>query len=163
MPVHGLYAQQGHLYSAALDKVGTAAGPTEPDPENYLRVTRRRDRIAEQRDDSQHERALREQGVTPIRGRAQVLRQGVIEVAGEVIECGDLIIATGSEPIVPAIEGLAGTDFWFSDRLLSSTELPEKAVVLGDGPVGCEVAQILARYGCRGTGSGPIHGPDLAL
>ncbi|MGC2190927.1 MAG: NAD(P)/FAD-dependent oxidoreductase [Candidatus Dormiibacterota bacterium] len=137
------------LYSAALEKAARGQAPTGPLPNAYLAAAERRDRIAEQRDDSQHLQALRDQGVEPIRGRGRILKPGLIEVAGEAIEFQDLVIATGSEPTLPPVAGLDKVDYWYSDRLLSSSELPQSALVLGGGPVGCELAQMLARYGCR--------------
>jgi dihydrolipoamide dehydrogenase len=137
------------LYSAALERAARGRARSEPAKKAYLAAAGRRDRIAEQRDDSQHLRALQDQGVAAIRGRGRILRPGLIKVNGEEIEFTDLVIATGSEPTLPPVLGVEQIDYWFSDRVLSSSELPDSAVVLGGGPVGCELAQMLARYGCR--------------
>ena len=137
------------LSSAALEKRATGRAPTAPAYAAYRAAASRRDRVAEQRDDSQHQRAMQDQGVETIRGRGRILEPGVVEVGGEQIEFGDLVIATGSEPTLPPVDGLDQVDYWFSDRVLSSAELPESAVILGGGPVGCELAQVLARFGCH--------------
>lgn len=117
--------------------------------EAYSKATERRDRIADHRDDSQHLHQLQERGVEAIRGRGRVFEPGVLEVNGERIAADDLVIATGSMPSLPAVPGLDQVDYWLSDRVLSTSELPESAVILGGGPVGCELAQVLARFGCR--------------
>ncbi|HUY55555.1 MAG TPA: NAD(P)/FAD-dependent oxidoreductase [Candidatus Nanopelagicaceae bacterium] len=137
------------LYSAALDRARLGRVPTKPDLDAYRKAASRRDRVAEHHDDSKHLRALQDQGVVAIRGRGRIVTEGLVEVGGEQIEFQDLVIATGSEPTLPAVTGLNQVDYWYSDRVLSSSQLPESAVVLGGGPVGCELAQVLARYGCR--------------
>ena len=137
------------LFSAAQRKTALGPGPTDFDPRAYREAAHRRDRIAEERDDSQHLRALLDQGVEPIRGRGRVVEPGLIEVEGEQIEFRDLVVATGSEATVPQLKGLEEVDYWLSDRVLSTSELPASAAVLGGGPVGCELAQMLARYGCE--------------
>jgi pyruvate/2-oxoglutarate dehydrogenase complex dihydrolipoamide dehydrogenase (E3) component len=155
------------LHSAALQRAATGHPLTEPAYAEYRRAAARRDRVAEQRDDSQHLRTLQEQGAEPIRGRGHVLKPGLIEVGGEQIEAGNLVIATGSEASLPSVEGLGQVDFWLSDRVLSTSDLPESAIVLGGGPVGCELAQILARFGCRtvlieiAAGLLPAEEPEL--
>jgi dihydrolipoamide dehydrogenase len=74
-----------------------------------------------------------------------------VEVGGEVIKGEHLVIATGSELQPPQLRGLAQVDWWSSERLLTSFDLPSSALLLGGGPVGCELAQVLARFGCRVT------------
>ncbi|HVB13485.1 MAG TPA: NAD(P)/FAD-dependent oxidoreductase [Candidatus Dormibacteraeota bacterium] len=137
------------LFSAALHRAAADRAPREPQPEAYLAAALRRDRVAEQRDDSQHLQALKEQGVEAIRGHGRILSAGLLEVGSERIEVGDLVIATGSEPTLPSLAGLDQVDYWLSDRVLSTSDLPRSAAILGGGPVGCELAQILVRYGCR--------------
>lgn len=137
------------LRSAALHRGATAQPGRGPAVAAYRAAAARRDQIAEQRDDTQHRDLLQRQGVVPIRGCGLVVDVGVIEVQGERIEANDLVIATGSEPALPKLQGLDQVDYWLSDRVLSTAELPPSATVLGGGPVGCELAQILARFGCR--------------
>ncbi|MGH7705344.1 MAG: dihydrolipoyl dehydrogenase family protein [Candidatus Dormibacteria bacterium] len=120
-----------------------------PDPVAYRSAAQRRDQVAEHLDDSQHLEELRAQGVTAIRGRGRVVGPGLLQVGEQRVEADDLVIATGSEPVIPDIAGLDQVDYWLSDRVLTSTELPQSAAVLGGGPVGCELAQLLARFGCR--------------
>lgn len=63
----------------------------------------------------------------------------------------NIIIAAGAEPFVPPIEGLDQIEFLTSESLWSLTALPEKLVVLGGGPIGCELTQAFARLGSHVT------------
>ena len=62
-----------------------------------------------------------------------------------------LVIATGSSPAVPPIPGLDGVDYWTNVEATETTEVPSSLVVLGGGPVGCELAQFFARMGSHVT------------
>jgi pyruvate/2-oxoglutarate dehydrogenase complex dihydrolipoamide dehydrogenase (E3) component len=90
---------------------------------------------------------LRANGVDLHRGDAHVEGPGRITVGDETIETERIVIATGSDPIIPPIEGLAEVDYWTSREATSLTEVPESVIVLGGGPVGVELAQALRRFG----------------
>lgn len=62
-----------------------------------------------------------------------------------------IIIATGAAPVVPALPGLADTDYVTSETVWSLPALPRRLVVLGGGPIGCELAQAFARLGSQVT------------
>ena len=65
----------------------------------------------------------------------------------------------GTRPAVPPVEGLAGTPYWTNRDAVQLTELPGSLVVVGGGPIGCEMAQVFARFGVRVTVV--QHGPRL--
>jgi pyruvate/2-oxoglutarate dehydrogenase complex dihydrolipoamide dehydrogenase (E3) component len=58
-----------------------------------------------------------------------------------------VVIATGSKPAIPQIPGLAEVDFWTTHDVIQAERLPKSLVVLGGGAVGCELGQVLARFG----------------
>ena len=62
-----------------------------------------------------------------------------------------IVIATGTEPAVPPIAGLAGTPFWTNREAIRATEVPASLIVLGGGAIGVELAQVFARFGARVT------------
>jgi dihydrolipoamide dehydrogenase len=76
-----------------------------------------------------------------------VAEPGVIDVAGRRLEFGRLVIATGSVPSVPPVEGLDRVDHWTNREATTTREVPASLIVLGAGPVGCELAQFFRRMG----------------
>ncbi|MCT2585386.1 dihydrolipoyl dehydrogenase family protein [Actinophytocola gossypii] len=62
-----------------------------------------------------------------------------------------IVLNTGTDPAVPAIDGLAETPYWTNRDAVAVEEVPGSLVVLGGGPVGCELAQVFARFGAAVT------------
>ena len=117
----------------------------------YAAATERRDGIANGRDDRGHAKALQKAGVTLIRGWGEVTEPGIVTVGDRELHWTDLVIATGSSAERLPIEGLDAVPTWTSDQALSSEELPASLIVLGGGAVGCELAQVYARFGTTVT------------
>ncbi|MEU6039372.1 NAD(P)/FAD-dependent oxidoreductase [Actinomadura sp. NPDC047616] len=111
----------------------------------------RRDEVTGHLDDDRVVARMAEDGVTVLRGWGRVTRPGTIEVDGAEHGYTDLVVSTGSEPVVPAVPGLADAPTWTSDEALTVPDLPRRLVVLGGGPVGCEMAQVYAAFGSQVT------------
>jgi pyruvate/2-oxoglutarate dehydrogenase complex dihydrolipoamide dehydrogenase (E3) component len=62
-----------------------------------------------------------------------------------------IVIATGTKPKIPPIEGIDGADYWTNRGAVKATEVPDSLVIVGAGAVGCEFAQMFARFGSRVT------------
>ncbi|MBC74575.1 MAG: pyridine nucleotide-disulfide oxidoreductase [Halobacteriovoraceae bacterium] len=90
-------------------------------------------------------------GVDCFQGEAKILSPWEVKVNGEILRTKNIVIATGARPLVPPIQGLDNIDFLTSDTLWDLTELPEEFVILGGGPIGCEMAQAFARLGSKVT------------
>jgi pyruvate/2-oxoglutarate dehydrogenase complex dihydrolipoamide dehydrogenase (E3) component len=91
------------------------------------------------------------QNVTVRFGQAQFRDPHTLLVDGSPITARSFIIATGSRPAVPDIAGLADAGYWTNEDLFDLHALPATLVVLGGGPVGCEMAQAFARLGSQVT------------
>jgi dihydrolipoamide dehydrogenase len=90
-------------------------------------------------------------GVDVVQGEARVTSPWTVEVNGNTIRTRNIVVATGGRPFVPPIEGLDQIDFYTSNNLWEMREKPEKMVVLGGGPIGCELTQAFARLGVQVT------------
>jgi pyruvate/2-oxoglutarate dehydrogenase complex dihydrolipoamide dehydrogenase (E3) component len=94
---------------------------------------------------------LRRHGVEVVPARARFERPGLVEVDGRRVRYRAALVATGSTPSLPPVEGLADAGPLTSDTLWQLRELPARLVVLGGGPIGCELGQAFARLGSRVT------------
>jgi dihydrolipoamide dehydrogenase len=90
-------------------------------------------------------------GVECIKGKAKIISPYEVEVNGNVLTGKNIIVATGASPFVPDIKGLDKISYLTSENLWDINELPENLVVLGAGPIGCELAQAFARLGSNVT------------
>jgi len=90
-------------------------------------------------------------GVDVRRGHAQIVSPWVVEVDGKPISTRAIVIASGAEPRVPDLPGLADSGYLTSDTLWQLREQPPRLLVLGGGPIGCELAQAFARLGSQAT------------
>jgi dihydrolipoamide dehydrogenase len=106
-------------------------------------------------DDSGHVKGYKAVGTVPIRGSAKLAGPGRVVVrtdgGARELEARDLIIAVGSVPKVPKIDGLAEAGYWTNKEGTSLRDLPKSIVILGAGPSGTELAQVYARFGVRTT------------
>jgi dihydrolipoamide dehydrogenase len=90
-------------------------------------------------------------GVECITGEARIISPWSVEVNGTILTTRSIIIASGARPFVPPILGIEKLDYYTSDNLWEMRELPGRLVVLGGGPIGCELAQCFARFGSQVT------------
>ena len=90
-------------------------------------------------------------GVDCIQGDAEIVSPYCVRVNGREIDTRTIIVATGGAPFVPLIPGLRDADYYTSDTIWELRTLPERFVVLGGGPIGCELAQAFSRLGSSVT------------
>ncbi|MEM9209175.1 MAG: FAD-dependent oxidoreductase [Pseudomonadota bacterium] len=90
-------------------------------------------------------------GVDCITGDARVVSPWKVEVEGRRLTARSIVVATGSQPVVPPIDGMDTVDFLTSDSLWELREQPKKLVVLGGGPIGSELTQAFSRLGSEVT------------
>ncbi len=91
-------------------------------------------------------------GGTLVRGSARLDGPGRVVVGDDTyVASRGVVVATGSAPVIPPIEGLAGTRYWTNREAIATESVPESLVVLGGGAIGAELAQVFARYGAAVT------------
>src|SRR5690606_2559175 len=90
-------------------------------------------------------------GVECIQGAANIRSPYEVEVNGRILTTKNIVVATGASPLVPEIPGLKEIPYLTSENLWELRELPTRLVVLGGGPIGCELAQSFARFGTQVT------------
>jgi dihydrolipoamide dehydrogenase len=107
-----------------------------------------RDFMVSNYSDAGQERWLTQQGITLIRGRGRLAGTGVVEVDGVRHTAKHVVLATGSDPIIPPIPGLRGLEgIWTNREATGMKAVPRRLLVLGGGPVGVEMAQAVRRLG----------------
>ena len=88
-------------------------------------------------------------GCRVIQARARFIDDKTVEAGGDHIQARRFVIATGSRAAVPPIPGLDGVPFFTNESIFENTVLPEHLIVIGAGPIGCEMAQAHRRLGSR--------------
>ena len=88
-------------------------------------------------------------GVTILRGHGRLAGAGRVDVDGTVHAAERVVLATGSAAAIPPIDGLEAVAFWTNREAMEMRRVPESAAILGAGPVGIEIGQMLHRYGSR--------------
>src|SRR4051794_9934716 len=87
-------------------------------------------------------------GIDVLRGEARLDGPGRVRVGEAVYTADDVVIATGSDAVIPPVPGLRGLDgLWTNREATGLTEVPRRLLVLGGGPVGLELGQAIARMG----------------
>jgi pyruvate/2-oxoglutarate dehydrogenase complex dihydrolipoamide dehydrogenase (E3) component/uncharacterized membrane protein YdjX (TVP38/TMEM64 family) len=90
-------------------------------------------------------------GVDVIEGEAHISSPYTVEVNGRTLTTRGIVIASGASPFIPPIAGLDKIDYLTSDTVWDLRQRPERMVVLGGGPIGCELSQVFSRLGVAVT------------
>ena len=91
---------------------------------------------------------LRGKRIDLLRGTGRLAGPGVVEVDGTRHTAGHVVLATGSDPVIPPVPGLSELDgVWTNRGVTGMTAIPRRLVILGGGPVGAEMAQAVRRLG----------------
>ena len=94
---------------------------------------------------------FRSLGVDVFLGEGTFLNADTVEVNGAKLRFGRCVIATGSRPAIPDIPGLKESRWFTNETIFTLAELPKQLLVIGGGPVGCELGQAFARLGSKVT------------
>jgi pyruvate/2-oxoglutarate dehydrogenase complex dihydrolipoamide dehydrogenase (E3) component len=119
-----------------------------PEPEG---VWSWRDWMTSDWDDSGQLHYLQDWNCRLVRGEGRVARPGIVDVDGQELAYDRLVLATGSRPAIPPIDGLDSIEYWTNREATRTHKVPQSLVVMGGGPVGCELAQFFFRMGSQVT------------
>jgi pyruvate/2-oxoglutarate dehydrogenase complex dihydrolipoamide dehydrogenase (E3) component len=112
----------------------------------------RRDEVIHHLHDDVQVPWLEERGIALVRGRGRVTGERAVQVGDEALVARRaVVIATGTEPLVPPIPGLREARPWTNRQAVTAEEVPPSLVVLGGGTVGVEMADAFASFGSRVT------------
>ena len=129
-------------------RVSGMAGQAEVTPDWVPVASRVRAEATGGWDDSIAVERFEGRGGRLVHGRGKLTGPRTVTVGDESFKARlGVVIATGSKPAIPQIPGLAEVDFWTKHDVIQAERLPKSLVVLGGGAVGCELGQVLARFG----------------
>jgi pyruvate/2-oxoglutarate dehydrogenase complex dihydrolipoamide dehydrogenase (E3) component len=107
-----------------------------------------RDEIVGNWSDAGQQRWLESKGITLMRGTGRLAGTGVVEVDGHRLTADHVVLAAGADPIIPPVPGLAALEgLWGTREATSMKQVPRRLLVLGGGPAGIELAQVVHRLG----------------
>jgi dihydrolipoamide dehydrogenase len=129
----------------AAHAANDAAAPAKVDVEAALRW---RDAMVSDYSDAGEERWLAEHRIDLLRGHGRLAGPGAVDVNGTRHTAPHVVLASGSEPIIPPIPGLRELDgIWTNREATGMKAVPRRLLVIGGGPVGVEMAQAVRRLG----------------
>lgn len=123
------------------------AKQAEPHRRDWSRAVERRNEIASHLDDSSHSESLENAGVEVVRAAARLAGERRVTADGRSWVADHVVIATGSAPTIPPLEGLDQIEPWTSTDALTSADRPNRLIILGGGPIGSELAEVYRSYG----------------
>src|SRR6266496_2118710 len=133
----------------ARTEASRAAGVATPALE-WAGLRDYRDYMVRHLDDTAQVSGYQQAGATVIKGAARIAGPGQVE-AGQLLQAGHIVIATGSQPARPAIDGLDGTGVWTNREATTVRDIPGRVLLIGGSAVGVELGQFYARMGAQVT------------
>lgn len=129
----------------AVDHARNAAAAAEVDVAAALAY---RDYMVSDHTDAGQVKWLAGKGIGLIRGTGKLAGPGVVEVGGVRHTARHVVVATGSDPVIPPVPGLRELDgVWTNREVTAMKSVPRRLLILGGGPVGAEMAQAVHRLG----------------
>ncbi len=125
-----------------------AAG-VSPAALDWPALDRYRDYMTSAGDDSARVKHYAEMGVRVVKGDGRLDGPGRLRIGDDTFAAEQILISTGSDPVIPPIDGLAESGYWTNREATALHEIPDSVVIIGGGPVGIELAQFLQRFGSR--------------
>jgi pyruvate/2-oxoglutarate dehydrogenase complex dihydrolipoamide dehydrogenase (E3) component len=146
---------------AGAGQINGMAGRAEVTPDWGPVAERVRTEVAGGWDDAVGVGRFEARGGRLIHGRGILTSSNTVVVGEQTLRARrGIVIATGSIPAIPPIPGLADADYWTTHDVIQAGTLPDSLIVLGGGAVGCELGQMLTRFGVKVT---IVEGKDRLL
>lgn len=118
-----------------------------PPHSDFAAIMQRLRRLRAQIAEHDSARRFQAEGVDVYFGHARFTGRDRLEVAGRELTFRRAVIATGSKPALPQMPGIEAIGCLTNETIFSLTDLPRRLIVIGGGPVGCELAQAFGRFG----------------
>jgi pyruvate/2-oxoglutarate dehydrogenase complex dihydrolipoamide dehydrogenase (E3) component len=134
----------------ARSAAGRVAGLSSPRLE-WPGLRDYRDYMIRHLDDSAQVRGYQQAGATVIKGAARLAGPGQVEAGGELLGADHIVIATGSQPRRPRVQGLGKVTVWTNREATTVRDIPARVLLVGGGAVGTELGQFYARMGAQTT------------
>ena len=129
----------------AVHQAREAAATAEVDVDAALAW---RDFMVSNYSDAGQERWLADHGIDLVRGRGRLAGKGVVEVDGVRHTADHVVLANGADPVIPPVSGLRELEgVWTNREATSMKAIPRRLLILGGGPVGAELGQVVRRLG----------------
>jgi len=135
-------------YMSRAEEFGIEAVPVKP---VFNKVLQRVHKVIEAIEPHDSIERYTELGVECVTGEAEIVDPHRVKVGDRVITTKSIVIAAGARPFVPPIEGLNQIKYLTSDNIWELQEQPKRLVVLGGGPIGCELSQAFSKLGSEVT------------
>lgn len=147
IPSKHLIEAAGHYHATRTGFPGTV--PCEPQVAWDQVLEQKRALVERLRQEKYIDVLASYEGVSLLRGRASLLREGRVRVGDEEVAARKIVIATGASPAMPPIPGLQEAGALTSTTVMDLETLPASMIVLGAGPIGLELGQAFARFGVK--------------
>ena len=134
----------------AKAEAARAAGVATP-ALNWPELRDYHDYMVRHLDDTAQVRGYQQAGATVIKSAARITGPGRVEAGGELLEADHIVIATGSEPLRPEIDGLDQVPVWTNREATNVRDIPGRVLLVGGSAVGVELGQFYARMGAQVT------------
>lgn len=132
-------------------RVNEKSGKADVQP-NWDTVAERVRWITGSWDDSTAIKRYQSYGGHMVKGRGKLIGPRTVAVGDQTYTANQgIVIATGSKPFIPQIKGIDEVDYWTTHDLIAMENLPESMIVIGGGASGCELGQVVARFGADVT------------
>jgi pyruvate/2-oxoglutarate dehydrogenase complex dihydrolipoamide dehydrogenase (E3) component len=143
---------RGSTLIAEARRADPYAGRSSIEPDLAFVAKRIRDEATDSWDDQVAADRFEGKGGRLVRGSARLDGPGRVLVGDDTfVAARGVVVASGSAPVVPPVEGLSDTRFWTNREAIAAETAPPSLVVLGGGSIGAELAQMFARYGTAVT------------